>query len=78
MTIKDERGRILLKTKPVAGKVEYMFARYEDMTETDKKVCRTVFNVLKDHGETVGFDGCDVEGIDDFLDFRDRKPDLCG
>ena len=78
MTVTDDRGRVLLKSMQKGGKAEYTFARYEDMTETDKKVCRTVFEVLRSNGVVIGFDGSDVDSIDDFLEFRDRKPELCG
>ena len=78
LTIYDERGRPLVIFRRKPGKSSVVFARYEDMTEGDKKASKIVFDTIKgkdadatdEHGKGIG-------DIADFLGFKSNN-ELCG
>lgn len=80
LKISDASGRILVLGRQKTNKVEYVFSRYNDMTEADKKAVRTVFELVAKEGVSPADSdgGTDIDDINRFLNFEDQKPKLCG
>ena len=79
MTIYDSKGRILVVQKRLKGRFFFIFLRYPDMLEPDKKASRTVFEtIMLNDSNAASPAGAPIGDIDGFLDFKDDGPDLCG
>jgi len=80
LRITDESGRILVIGRRKSKGVSYVFSRYVDMAEADKKAVRTVFGLVAPKGSsfTDSDGGTSIDDINEFLDFADKKPKLCG
>jgi predicted nucleotidyltransferase component of viral defense system len=72
-TVKDQLNRpLVILRRSTNGKLLYILNRYLDMTENDKEVVRTSYQVAL---RLQSIDG-DISNIEDFLSFSENKP--CG
>jgi len=79
MTIHDSRDRLLVVQKRLNGKSFFVFLRYTDMLDEDKKVSKVVFETIRlNDSNMASQSGNLIRDIDKFLNFQDDGPDLCG
>ena len=77
-TISDTRSRplVILRRSP-KDEILYVLMRYHDMTEEDKLIVRTAYDVALSQEVVAGADfGSDVSNIEGFLAFSENR--LCG
>ena len=76
---KDAKGRYLVRISDLDGKSKVCLFRYKDMVEQDKSLVRAFWAVIQKSGDAaVDAVGNPLGDIDDYLEFRETIPDLCG
>ena len=79
MTIYDSKGRILVVQKKIRSGFSYVFLRYPNMDDSDKKASKVVFETISINDRNMATQaGTPIDDIDKFLNFQDDSPDLCG
>ena len=83
VSVYDSKGRPLLAVKTLEnGRDQWIFHRYVDMKDGEKKILREMHKVMKkmdaqaamvDNGKET-----ELDNLDDFLNFEEKKNDLCG
>jgi hypothetical protein len=84
VSVYDSKGRPLFSVRGLEnGKDQWIFHRYVDMLEGEKKVLREMHILLAGGGGNAValIDGKETKlgnNLDDFLDFKEEKDNLCG
>jgi len=71
----QERPLVIIRRNTV-GEVIYVLMRYKDMSEQEKNIIRTAYNIAVQYTDKNAEFGYDIKSIENFLNFSENR--LCG